>query len=359
MKIKKIISVFLAVILMASGLCFSAAAEDALTMADGLEALQSQFVAGKGPETEGFAIDYRYYSPVKENDTQKYPLVIWLHGMGDGASDGKQVTKSQVAYWTSAEFQARFAGAGGAFILAARSLEEKMMYWDDALIVPLRAAIDAFIAENYENIDLSRIYIGGYSMGGKMTLKMAVAYPDMFAAAFPICPAWSPSQEQLALISEIPLWITAGKTDPLINYTSSITPLWQSICESNANAEMCRLSVLETVRYADGSKTSSGHHSWFAVNYDMFSADNGDYPDMSTVNGAGEAVTLTYPDGMISWLSQFTSDYDGTPAADSGNIEVESVMPGGAIIEFVKNFFEMVKDFLRKIMSFLENLTNF
>lgn len=359
MKIRKILSAMLALILAVSCLGVSASAADALTMADGLEALQSQFVAGKGPETDGFAIDYRYFSPVKEDDTQKYPLVIWLHGMGDGASDGKQVTKSQVAYWTSAEFQARFAGAGGAFILAARSPEEKMMYWDDALIFPLRAAIDAFIAENSENIDLSRIYIGGYSMGGKMTLKMAVAYPDMFAAAFPICPAWSPSQEQMALISDIPLWITAGKTDPLINYTSSITPLWQSVCESNANAEMCRLSVLETVRYADGSKTSSGHHSWFAVNYDMFSVENGDYPDMTTVNGAGEAVALTYPDGMISWLSQFTSDYDGTPATDSGNIVVESAMPGGAIIEFVKNFFEMVKDFFRNIISFIERFASF
>ena len=41
MKIKKIISVFLAVRLMASGLCFSAAASDAHSMADGLEALQA------------------------------------------------------------------------------------------------------------------------------------------------------------------------------------------------------------------------------------------------------------------------------------------------------------------------------
>ena len=44
---------------------------------------------------------------------------------------------------------------------------------------------------------------------------------------------------------------------------------------------------------------------------------------MNTVDGLGNKVTLTYPDGMISWLSSFTSDYDGAPATDSGNSEAK------------------------------------
>ena len=34
-------------------------------------------------------------------------------------------------------------------------------------------------------------------MGGKMTLKMASSYPTFFAAAFPLCPAYAPSDEQI------------------------------------------------------------------------------------------------------------------------------------------------------------------
>ncbi len=356
MKIKRILSAILAAVMLASVCSVSAFASDGISMADGLPALQSQFESGKGPVTEGYAIDYSYYSPVKENDTQKYPLVIWLHGMGDGASAGSQVTKSQIAYWSSQEFQSRFEGSGGAFIFAARSLEEKLMYWDDALIFPLRAAIDSFIAENSENIDVTRIYIGGYSMGGKMTLKMAVAYPDMFAAAFPICPAWSPAEEQLELIADVPVWLTSGKTDPLINYASAIMPLWKNICESNNSPEMCRLSSLSSVRYSDGNKTSSGHHSWFAVNYDMFSVDNGDYPDMTTVNGLGEEVTLTYPNGMISWLSQFSSDFDGTPATDSGNINVAENPMGGSLIDYVINFINTIGRIVQQILNTIEKI---
>lgn len=352
MKMKKILALILSALMIMSINCVVVSAEEetkALPLSAGLEELQEQFEYGEGPETNGYTIDYRYYSPVKENDETKYPLVIWLHGMSEGTPEGKQIRQNNIAYWTSAEFQARFTGTEGAFIMAPRSLEEKLIFWDDTMIFPLRAAIDSFIAEHGANIDLTRIYIGGFSMGGKMTLKMSVAYPEMFAAAFPICPAWSPSAEQTALMADIPVWLTSGKTDPIINYSASVTPTWNNIVATNNNPELCRFSTLASVRYPDGNKTSSAHHAWFAVNYDMFSIDNGDYPDMSTVNGLGEDVVLTYPEGMISWLSQFTSDYDGTPATDSGNIPVD---------ENTSNLFsfDTIKDIIKKIKAFFESI---
>lgn len=356
---KRIISLVLAVLMLMCTGILAFAETDALTLADGLDALNSQFAEGKGPETNGYEIDYHYFSPVKEGDTQKYPLVIWLHGMGDGGDSGKQVEKSQIGYWSSQEFQSRFGNAQGAFIFAPRSPEEKLMFWDDTLIYPLRAAIDAFIEENAENIDISKIYIGGYSMGGKMTLKMAVAYPDMFAAIFPICPAWTPSEAEFELISDIPLWLTSGKTDPLINYTGSIVPLWDTIKATNNAPENCRLSTLEKVKYADGSSTSSGHHAWFSVSYDMFSLDNGDYPDMKTVNGIDEDVVLTYPDGMISWLSQFSSDFDGAKATDSGNITVEDGKVGGALFDAVEEFIAGIRRLFEKIMKTIQDFFKF
>lgn len=287
---------------------------------DNLEELQEQFIYGEGPETNGFTIDYRYFSPVKDNDSTKYPVVIWLHGMGDGAEEGKQVRASDIAFWTSEDFQARFKDSGGAFIFAPRSLEEDGLYWTDSLIYPLRAAIDDFISQNKDNVDLSRVYVGGYSMGGKMTLKMAVAYPELFAAIFPICPAWTPSVAQAELISEIPVWLTSGVLDPLVNYFLSVRKTWNNIVSTNENPADCRFSTLLFVKFPSGNPTSSSHHSWFAVNYDMFSSTNGKYPFMQTVNGSGQKVTLTFPDGMISWLSGFTSDYDGSVATDSGNL---------------------------------------
>ncbi len=320
---KKLLSILLAVVLIfsISVPVFACSSNRNETYDDILPELQAQFVYGEGPETDGYSIDYRYFSPVEKGDGTKYPLVIWLHGMGDGGEDGAQIKKSDIAFWTSDEFQARFKGSEGAFILAPRSPEDKSIFWPDSFIRVLRATIDDFISKNKNNIDLNRIYIGGYSMGGKMTLKMAVAYPEMFAAIFPICPAWTPTDEQTSLIADIPVWLTSGVPDPLVNYVLSVKPTWKSITRTSNVPESCRFSTLKLVKFPSGNPTSSSHHSWFSVNHDMFSADNGKYPYMSTVDGLGNKVTLAFPNGMISWLSSFTSDYDGAPATDKGNDE--------------------------------------
>lgn len=318
------------------------ASVNALSIEGGVEPLTELFVAGEGPVTGDYSVDYSYYSPVEENDATKYPLVVWLHGMGDGAEPGTPVEKSNIAYWASDEFQARFEPYGGAFILAARSREEDGIYWSNEMIEPLRAAIDDFIAQNKDNIDLSRIYVGGYSMGGKMTLKMAIAYPEMFAAAFPICPAWSPSDDLVAKLADMPVWITSSTRDPLVNYYLAVSPTWDRIVSASNVAEDCRFSTLTKVCYEDGTATSSSHHAWFAVNHDMFTYLNGDYYHMTTVNGLGEKVTLTYPDGMISWLSSHTSDYDGTPCEGKGNLANASQTDNLIHYDGFLGFFELV-----------------
>ena len=335
---KKIIALILA--LVCAFTCVSGAS--AVSFDSGIDALRNGFVAGEGPVEGKYSIDYSYFSPVKENDSTKYPLVIWLHGMGDGSEVGKPVQKSNVAYWSSDEFQARFKPAGGAFILAARSREESGNFWSDDMTAPLRAAIDDFIAKNKDNIDLTRIYVGGYSMGGKMTLRMAVAYPEMFAAAFPICPAWSPSEELCGFLADTPIWITSSTRDPLVNYYMAVTPTWEKIVAASNVAEDCRLSTLTKVCYEDGSKTASSHHAWYAINHDMFSAENGAYPYMSTVNGKGEAVELSYPDGMISWLCSHTSDYDGTPIEGTGNITADHSTENMIDVNGIFDFFRLL-----------------
>lgn len=346
---KKIIALVLAL------LCLTAypLGANALSLGGGIESLKTEFKPAEGPVAGDYSVDYRYFSPVKENGDTKYPLVIWLHGMGDGAEEGRQVEKSNIAYWASDEFQSRFGSAGGAFILAARSREENDIYWSNEMLEPLKAAIDEFIAENKANIDLSRIYVGGYSMGGKMTLKMAVAYPEMFAAAFPICPAWSPSEELLQNISDIPVWLTSSTRDPLVNYYLAVAPTWQKITEVSNVPEKCRFSTLTKVCYQDGTKTSSSHHAWFAVNYDMFTDQNGDYHYMSTVNGLGEDVNLNFPNGMISWLSQQTSDYGGEASTGTGNItpqdSTDNLLEFDGFCGFINLLLNAVKIFINRI----------
>lgn len=340
MKLKKIMCLLLCLVMTMSAFSFCTYAKS-----EKATELNELFKFGQGPETDGYAIDYRYYSPVKKKDTKKYPLVIWLHGMINGQYDGHQLENSDISLWADKSFQKRFKGTKGAFIMAPRSVEEKQLYWSDELIFPLRRAIDNFIAKNKKNIDLKRIYIGGYSMGGKMTLKMAVAYPDMFAAIFPVCPAWVPGEKASAQLKNTPMWLTSGVPDTLANYFAYVTPTWKNIVAASKKPENLRFSSLKIVCYANGVPSLVPHESWYAVNNDMFSEKNGDYPFMDTIDGKGEKVTVSYPDGMISWLSGFKSKFNGKAAKNSGNDAVtdEGVKKGlDLMVETVRNFIEYI-----------------
>ncbi len=342
---KKIISVVLAVVMLL-GTCIGVSAVD---LRPQIGNLRAQFKEGEGPVAGDYSVEYMYFSPVKSNDTKKYPLVIWFHGMSDGTYNGEQVNENYVAFWASEEFQSRFGDVDGAFILAPRSREEYSNYWGTSMVLPTRAAIDDFIKKYGDNIDLSRIYVGGYSMGGKMVYNMAVAYPDMFAAIFPICPAMSPSTSQFELIKDVPVWLTSGKPDPIVNYNSSVAPGWERLCNTTAVASDCRFTTLEKVCFADGEACPSAHYAWFAVNSDMFAYDDGAYPYASTVDATGKTVELKSPDGMISWLYSHTSDYDGSPATDIGNLE--STEAAFSFISLALEFFEYIVKFFMDILA--------
>ena len=363
MKLRKVIAVLLAAIMLCSACGVAAFAEtvnrNGMTITDEWQGLIDRFESGKGPETNGYAIDYRYYSPAGEGDGAKYPLVIFLHGMGEGNYDGEQIFENPIAYWASDDFQSRFSGAKGAYILCPRSLEEKGLFWDYLLVEPLKAAIDDFIGRNADNIDLTRIYIGGFSMGGKMTLKLCVAYPEMFAAAFPICPAWIPFPDDalFANLADLPVWMTSSKNDPAVNYYLIASHFWKLIRQNANDKTKVRFSTLDRAVFPDGSAAPNGHFSWLAVEHDMFSSENSDYPGMKTVDGNGDAVTLSFPNGMISWLSQFSSEYDGTPAEGTGNLDVSGwqeyplfsvntvIQALTDIVHFLADLFEAIRPF--------------
>jgi len=309
-----------------------------------IEDYKKLFADGEGPETNGTTIDYVYYTPENMKQGEKYPLVIYIHGMGQGDSKRAQIRENNFPLWASEELQSRFVGTEGAYLFVPRSHEDKLQFWPDSFIEPLKAAIDSFIAEHADTIDLTRIYIGGFSMGGKMTIKMLASYPDFFAAAFPMCPAYQPTDEELEAIADIPLWLIVSKYDVLAGYFTSSQDIWERFCEKTNVPDDCRLSLFGTVRFPDGKKTTSNHHVWFAVANDMFTYEGGDYYNMTTTTAAGDEVTLTYPDGIINWLSSYTSDYDGSELTATGLPQKNTKSDSTMVLRVLKSLFAILMD---------------
>ena len=121
----------------------------------------------------------------------KRPLIIWLHGGGEGGwsqaynNDLPLLANRGALGFITPKAQRIF---GGAYVLAPQAND----FWlnDPAMgySARLKALIDKVVRNN-PRIDRSRIYVVGASNGGYMSPKLVVDNPRFFAAVVPIAPA--------------------------------------------------------------------------------------------------------------------------------------------------------------------------
>ena len=63
-------------------------------------------------------------------------------------------------------------------------------------------------------IDAARIYVTGQSLGGYGTWSAIAKYPQLFAAAVPVCGGGSTKKAKL--IAEVPVWAFHNTLDPIV-----------------------------------------------------------------------------------------------------------------------------------------------
>ncbi|MDP4090647.1 MAG: prolyl oligopeptidase family serine peptidase [Bacillota bacterium] len=232
----------------------------------------------KGKVTyKDITLGYASYEP--NSDSKKNPLIIWLHGSGEGGADPDIVLLgNKVVNLASEEIQSIFQGA---YILAPQSPTMWMdggngQYAFDGTSMYTEALmnlIQCYVEQN-NDIDRDRIYIGGCSNGGFMTMKMILTYPDYFAAAFPICEAYFDariSDEQLNSIKNIPIWFTHAKNDMTVDPDVTVVRTYNRLLKAGAKDVHFTFwdKVLDTTGFyknGDGSPYNyNGHFSWVYV----------------------------------------------------------------------------------------------
>ena len=116
--------------------------------------------------------------PMPQRGMDKRPLIVWLHGAGEGGTDTAiSYSGNKATALTDDAIQSRFDGCyvfspqcptmwlddgSGQYGTSGRSIYTRA----------LKAAIDEFIARNSYGIDPDRVYIGGDSNGGFMTMQL-------------------------------------------------------------------------------------------------------------------------------------------------------------------------------------------
>lgn len=187
---------------------------------------------------EKLPLRYGFFTP-KGNGRR--PLIIWLHGAGEGGTDPRiAYMGNEVVALSSDKVQDYF---GAAWVLAPQC---PTMWMDDGshtygrtgksmYVSALKVLIDEFV--QIHEIDRNRIYIGGCSNGGFMTMRMLIDYPDFFAAAYPMCEALydeTITNQQISSICHIPVWMLHAMTDSVVNPEETSFPTYHRLKDAGA-----------------------------------------------------------------------------------------------------------------------------
>jgi len=164
-----------------------------------------------------------YILKLPENQKKKFPLMIFLHGSGERGNNLEKV-KNHSPFTYQNEIKEEIA------ILAPQCPED--VWWDTKLVYEL---IMATISKY--NIDTTRIYITGLSMGGWGTWKLAVEHPEIFAAVVPVC---APSDRFMIINAgklNMPIRIYHGALDDIVPPSESID-MHQKLKKENKQSEL-------------------------------------------------------------------------------------------------------------------------
>jgi predicted peptidase len=242
-------------------------------------------ISYKDREYGEITLSYAEYIPPGAHEGSNLPLIIWLHGLGEGGTDPSlPVSANKACEFASPGIQAYFGGE--AYVLAPQT----PTFWMDAVNLDprdggnetfntskytraLKNLFDRYMAD-HPGIDRRRVYIGGCSNGGFMTQVLIMAYPELFAAAFPVCSTAVDSRittKQLQGIRLMPVWFVNAASDPVVPAPKNSLGTYDRLVKLDAPGvyysyprNICDKSGLYTKK--DGSPyVYPGHHSWIYV----------------------------------------------------------------------------------------------
>ena len=166
-------------------------------------------------DASGGELGYRLMKPEHYDPAKKYPLVVFLHGSGERGADNIAQLKNGVRELLgSPEARAKYP----CFYMVPQSPPSDSWSrrgYPDGVTDTSRRVLEVIGALEKEfSVDPARLYIGGLSMGGFGTWDLISRYPDLFAAAFPICGGGAPARAPL--VKDLPIWVFQGGADPAV-----------------------------------------------------------------------------------------------------------------------------------------------
>ena len=263
-------------------------------------------------------LTYASYEPWSlKADGVANPLVIWLHGGGEGGLDVSiTLLGNEVVSLIRPEIQSHFTtegGEGGAYVLSIQCPtmwmgtskgfghgEYPSLYAD-----VLKSCIDEFV-DQHPDVDRNRIYLGGCSNGGYMTMHMLIRNPRYFAAAYPTCEAYMDqyiSETEIKALAEENIWFVQSYDDTTVDAKTHCIPTFQRLVK--AGAKNVWMSMFETVVGIDNpGQKIMGHFAWcYLFNDAVTMSQEQTEGDVVPTNNGGGTVAPQGHANIYEWMN--------------------------------------------------------
>lgn len=187
--------------------------------------------------------NYLLYLPKGyERSTNRWPLMLFLHGAGERGSNLSKVSAHGPPKLAKQRKELPFV------IVSPQCPADEI--WNDATLLAL---LDSVCARY--RVDTNRVYLTGLSMGGYGTWSLGLRHPERFAAIAPICgggdvlPILLASRTNSKALRSLGVWAFHGAKDPVVPVSESERMI--SVLQK-AGVKDVRLTVYP----------EAGHDSW-------------------------------------------------------------------------------------------------
>lgn len=176
----------------------------------------SDFKEGKF-KNDNIELNYRFLSPKIIETNKKYPLILVFHGFGAIGTNNTSQMGVLSKMWLMPENREKHS----VFVLSPQfPIRSSNYHLDETRNVKASESneyldlvlknIDDLIKSN-PNIDIDKIYVMGFSMGGATTMNAISKRPDLFAAAINV--SGISEFDKIEELKNLPLWIVHGSLD--------------------------------------------------------------------------------------------------------------------------------------------------
>jgi predicted esterase len=266
----------------------------------------------------GDYLGFLEYKPAdyNTNTTTKYPLIIFLHGIGErgnGTTMLQDVTCCGIPRIIRLGHKMKFTwnGKTETFLVISPQCPEKYGMWPAVFITELINYAKANL-----RIDPNRIYLTGLSMGGGGTFRFistGADQPKQLAGAATICAPCTFSQPLDPVNAHLPIWSFHAADDPTASVTCTINAI-NRINDFNPNPKPL-MTIWPTGGHIvwDRVYTDTAYKFDGVVNiYEWFLGQNKSLPvNIMPVARVGNTINITTGTATAKLDGSASTDADG------------------------------------------------